>query len=283
MTLWRLFRILNAVMEMYNDRYECAPKGIPLVGYYKCITDVPARYVFTNLHYHSDFEILYITGGKGEMIVGDNRFSAGKGSLILIHPYEVHYGEITGENLSYYCLDFSMEWLFSDYASGKEPLPCYENHVHGEEYGPFIQNVLEAYLNNEAGWILKARGNLSLLFSMLQSKTVPAKEPENRFVKQVIGYLNEHYLRNVTSKDAAEALCYDQSYFCRTFKKYFSVPFGEYRNAMRLKEAGKLLRNNSVTDTAARCGFSQLSQFSAEFKKTWGISPAQYKKENSGH
>lgn len=95
--------------------------------------------------------------------------------------------------------------------------------------------------------------------------------------KSVINYIGESYFKNITSKSASEELGYDQSYFCRTFKKLFGLKFNEYLNIHRIKVAKELLKEESVSLAATKSGFSSISYFSVVFKKITGMTPMQYK------
>jgi AraC-like DNA-binding protein len=63
----------------------------------------------------------------------------------------------------------------------------------------------------------------------------------------------------------------------RAFAAEGTTPMAWLRNK-RLAEAYALLkegRSDSVTDTAFRCGFSDLSYFGRCFRKTYGMAPKQ--------
>ena len=100
---------------MFDDNYEIENKGFPLVTYFKEINNVIPPRIFTQMHYHSDFEILYIIEGKAKMMVNTETFTVKKGSLVLINPYDVHYGEIISKEFSYYCIDFDPKLLWDKY------------------------------------------------------------------------------------------------------------------------------------------------------------------------
>jgi two-component system response regulator YesN len=106
---------------------------------------------------------------------------------------------------------------------------------------------------------------------------VPSKKKD--FSKSVINYIEENYSKNITSKSASEELRYDQSYFCRTFKKLFGLKFNEYLNIHRIKVAKELLKTESVSTAATKSGFSSISYFSVVFKKITGLTPMQYRVE----
>jgi len=258
---------------MFDDNYEIENKGFPLVTYFKEISNVTPPQIFTQMHYHSDFEILYIVSGKAKMVVNTECFTAKKGSLILINPYDVHYGEIVGEELSYYCIDFDAKLLL------EKDETKYVNHIENFDCESYVREIYDAYENEKAGWKMKAKGNLLILFSNLEEFALDLIEnKENEFAKRVINYIEENYMKSITSKDAAYTLSYNHSYFCRLFRKNFSLRFSEYLSLFRIKIAKELLKKESVSSTAMKCGFSSISYFSVEFKKICAMSPCEYQK-----
>ena len=264
---------------MFDDNYIVESKGIPLVSYHKELKKIKTPYIFTHTHYHSDFEILYIVKGKAKMQIDGNIFHAQSESLIIINPYEVHYGEISSENFEYFCIDFNIGLLSLPYeAEILAEEKKFSNHLIKKELKPYIENIFSSYETEPPGWRLSAVGNLMILFSFLEQhliSSVPSRKKE--FSKKVINYINENYSGNITSGTIAEALSYNQSYFCRTFKKLFGLKFNEYLNIYRIKIAKELLKAESVSNAASMSGFSSISYFSVVFKKITGITPMQYK------
>jgi transcriptional regulator GlxA family with amidase domain len=67
--------------------------------------------------------------------------------------------------------------------------------------------------------------------------------------------------------------------FSRLFKKHCGSGFVEYLNRIRTSKACYLLRETShqVHDIASECGFSSISNFNKQFRKTEGISPRDYR------
>ena len=265
---------------MFDDNYVCEPKGIPLVSYYKEIKNAKAPYVFTTLHYHSDFELLYIVSGSATMTVSGETFTVGIGSLVFINPFEVHYGEVLSSDFSYYCIDFDVKMLSlpSEESLLSEEMK-YMNHVVNPDMLKYVSEICRGYEKEPSGWMLYVKGLLYVLFSLFDEnlvKSMPSKETE--FSKKIIGYVRDNYMKSISSEDAAAYVSYNQSYFCRVFKKTFSCTFGEYLSLYRIKKAKDYLRTENISTTAMLCGFGSISYFSVEFKKICGVSPLTYKK-----
>ncbi len=73
---------------------------------------------------------------------------------------------------------------------------------------------------------------------------------------------------------------YNQSYACRTFKKYMGVTMSQYLCQVRLQYASILLKstNKNITEIANDIGFSSVSFFNTQFKKQYNITPKNYRK-----
>ena len=94
-----------------------------------------------------------------------------------------------------------------------------------------------------------------------------------------------HYLlENYTTKITLDSLCYifrtNKTALCKQFREEFGRTVFGYLHELRIAEAKRLLRMGliSVTDVSERLGFESIHYFSRLFKKTVGVSPAEYAK-----
>ena len=132
---------------------------------------------------------------------------------------------------------------------------------------------------------MEIRAYLTLFFAYVFKNFLLDKDlstPKNAdFCGAVISFVKEHYVEKITSKEVATALSFNQSYFCRNFKKNFGVNFTEYLTVYRLSVARKLLeQKRSVTQVAFDCGFLSATQFSKCFKQKFGVLPSKYKSKS---
>lgn len=90
---------------------------------------------------------------------------------------------------------------------------------------------------------------------------------------------NPNFL-SYTVNDLCENLGYSRMQLNRLFKTHFNKTPHEYLTAYRLRYAKSLLRSTDmkILDIAMSTGYSTLSQFQLNFKKYFGITPAQYRK-----
>lgn len=236
--------------------------------------------MFTHMHYHDDFEIIYIVHGNVFMIIDGVKFYANEGSIILINPYETHYGEMTTEHLEYYCIDFPLSLLSlqteNDIMTRRKK---YFNHI--TDFAGISSNIVstyKAYEDFSDSWELLAKANLLMLFYNLTDKIskFPGKKKEV-FEKKVIDYVSENYSKQITSNDVALTLGYNQNYFCRAFKRSFGCRFCDYLNDYRIKTAKSMLADSTPSEIWEKLGFSSYFYFSTVFKNLAGTSPSKYK------
>ncbi len=258
---------------------------------------------FCHSHYHPDFEILVIAKGEAVVSINGEAIHAGHGDILLINPYDVHYGEYytACEEFEYYCLCFSLTLLgseknreYTDFVTrlGHEQLKYRHLVPKGspmwQEIEPYVRRTYGELQTREAGWELAVRGRLFLLFSVLrrhlaEAARVPdaASVKNEAFVRQVLTYVEEHYQQPISTRDIAAVFSYNENYFCRLFRRQFSRSFGDYLNSYRTQRARELLTQErlSVAQVAAEVGFGNFSYFSRLFREQTGMSPSEYRRQ----
>ncbi|MBB6671208.1 response regulator transcription factor [Cohnella nanjingensis] len=97
-------------------------------------------------------------------------------------------------------------------------------------------------------------------------------------------YIQENCTReDLSLKDVAEWLGMSVPYLSRSFKEEIGVTFVKYLIGVRMDMAARLLRETSVqtTEAAFRVGFSDYVHFSKTFKKHFGLTPSEFRKQLS--
>ena len=93
-------------------------------------------------------------------------------------------------------------------------------------------------------------------------------------------YLSENY----TAKISLDSLCFlfrsNKTTICRDFKREYGTTVLGYVNAMRIKEAKRLISESeiSVTEISAALGFDSVHYFCRLFRKSVGKTPTEYRK-----
>ena len=95
--------------------------------------------------------------------------------------------------------------------------------------------------------------------------------------------MEDNFAFNLSLADYARLCNRSLSSFKRDFRRFFNAPPGRWLQARRLDYAAGLLKTSldNVTQIAFESGFEDLSHFSRVFKARFGVSPAQYRAENT--
>lgn len=102
-------------------------------------------------------------------------------------------------------------------------------------------------------------------------------------IMQIIAYVEEHLAQKVTLKMIAEAFGMSESYLSRTFKNETGMNLIGFINERKMKKAKELLKDDNymIKDVAMQVGIDDQFYFNKVFKKSFGISPSEYRKKLS--
>lgn len=249
------------------------------------------------VHWHDEFEMIYIRQGRLSVRIGEQDYLGHAGSIFLVNPKELHFMGSDDLSVAYYTLLFPLELisfqtmddleasLFLPLRSGqlllsheitddsllKDLYPLLDRmillgHEHTPLYQLEIRILLLSFLSR-----LVAQGSL-LLPASASSQT--------NMQKELLAYIKEHYTEKLSLHDLSEQFHLSEKYISRYFKEHFQLPFSTYVNHLRLTCAKRLLEVTDlpVTEIALRSGFPNVSYFIRTFKGSYGISPLKYRK-----
>ena len=99
------------------------------------------------------------------------------------------------------------------------------------------------------------------------------------FKEQILEYIENHYMEDISLQDAANRLNYSDPYFCRFFKQNFDKNFIMYLSELRVEKAKELLSDMTVNvrDIGSRVGFRDPGYFAKVFKRITGMTPSEYR------
>lgn len=107
--------------------------------------------------------------------------------------------------------------------------------------------------------------------------------PRNRkrdYVLEIIGYIQKHYMDNLSVDAFAKKYGLDRRYLSRQFKKRTGYTIRGYITDTRLDAARHfLMQGYSGKEVAVLCGFSDTSNFYKAFKERRGMNPSDWRKD----
>ena len=119
---------------------------------------------------------------------------------------------------------------------------------------------------------------LHKISKLITTKSSYTKRPPD-FIIEAISYIENHYHSKITASALSEKLYVGRTKLLTDFKKHSGKTFGEYVTLCRLKNATLLLKENKTLEyIAEKCGFADSSGFIRAFKRFYGTTPHQYRK-----
>ncbi|MBQ7820674.1 MAG: AraC family transcriptional regulator [Clostridia bacterium] len=269
---------------MHNDSFKKRYKSIPIA-----ISENSTSYD-TLPHTHGELELVLVSKGRASVNICNESFEIGAGELMLVNPYEVH--SITVDtSVPYYhrciCFDPSLimdSELCESINNGAYTLPHRIDSIHIKAMEKYFDDIYNTVLDDSPTLALEGRSYVTLMLAyMLKNgivKKQSVKKGNSEFSREVLSYVSKNYSKNITSRQASHSLSFDQSYFCRSFKRHFGTSFSSYLNMYRIAVSKGLLedKSKSISDVAYECGFSSPLYFTKCFKKQVGLLPSEYKK-----
>lgn len=110
-------------------------------------------------------------------------------------------------------------------------------------------------------------------------KETPGISPQVRSCQE---YIEMHAAEKISIQNLAETVGYTDYYLSRKFKTETGISINEYIKLQKIREAKSLLvaTQMSIQDISDHLNFCSRSYFADTFKKTVGISPADYRSQN---
>ena len=98
-------------------------------------------------------------------------------------------------------------------------------------------------------------------------------------VRSITAYIREHYMEPLDNARIAAVFRYHPNYINRLMVEHTGLSLHAYLNRYRMDRAMSLLSSTTLTvsEVAARVGFSELSHFSKTFRRFTGYAPAAFR------
>ena len=249
------------------------------------------------VHWHEEFEIIYVLAGKLRIYVSGNEYTASPGDICLVNPRELHFMGSSDLSVSYYTLLFPMEFLSFQTMDDLEtsffrPLRngqySWQNQIKDQalatELDPLLDELIRINKQKTGAYQLQTKILLLQFIDKLLAFKHPvfetASNKQGIMQKELLLYVQEHFAEKITLDQLSLEFHLSPKYLSRYFKDHFHLTFSSYIQHLRLTHPQKLLENTelSVTDIALSSGFPNVSYFIRSFKKAYGISPLGYRK-----
>lgn len=255
------------------------------------------------MHFHRDFwELVIVLSGTAAHAVGNEEYLISRGDVFVINSNIPHGYRNTDNfkicNIMFRPDIFNADRSFIGTASGFhalfviEPFLTENYNFHSRlrlslnEYGE-VKNLLDIIVNEfnnkNAGWQSVVKSYFILLTVYL-SRIYNFKDIDNRssaiYIAKPIAYIEEHFREPISLSELADMANISLRHFTRLFRNTYHMTPISYINSLKLNYACGLLKNTtmSISEVSYSSGFSDSNYFSRIFKKFFGKTPVEYRK-----
>lgn len=145
---------------------------------------------------------------------------------------------------------------------------------------PFIPNSTAINTILQSYYLYEIIAFLSEQFEMIMSSI--GYSSRESIINDIVYYIEHNYAENITLENIAPLFGYNSSYLGKIFSKKIGINFNTYLDNIRIEHSKELLEKQKlqVYKIAELVGYRNVDYFHIKFKKSTGISPAEYRKQH---
>ena len=238
-------------------------------------------------HQQQVFEVTYIVSGKGTVVTDGRSYSVEENDVFINSPGQQHTIRADRGTPLYFCylgfsfigsynVDLGLERFFRSW-NGATPL-------NDKYLLVLFLRAIEELRNKNSGYLTMAGAYAEQIIMEIyrcrsgRNAFYAAELHAGDAAFAVARYVDRCFRDVDDIRELAGQLGYSYTYLAHVFKERTGETIGAYIISKKMEEAKWLLRTGrlSVTQLAARFRYQSVQSFSNGFKKTVGISPAEY-------
>lgn len=240
-------------------------------------------YTASSVHSHDHEELLLVLSGcRFQLESNGFRFTVSGPAVILHRSGSFHeIVSVAEEGVCRCCVVF----FRMDPAIRKIPLFQKQWDLAFMECGAEDIRLLKEYYDlmdgsegEERNCLLRAA--LLRTDSLSSARHMSFHYPRERYLFALIHYLADHYAEKNTLEDIAREFHVSSGKLKRDFHHITGMTVKQYLTELRFRRAAEFLKaGRSLSDVANETGFSGESHFIAAFRKRFGVTPGNFRKQ----
>jgi AraC-like DNA-binding protein len=260
---------------------------------------LPARCV-------KDYELEYFLDSEGSMYIDGELIPVHKGDIVFrrpgqftqgIMPYSCYFisfdmsNSLPVQHIWYNsCITERAEAKFQKYYSNSilDNIPAIFHIRNEDKYYSLFDMIFQAYLSPIPGSeMLMKSCILNILYLLYQDTCNPVNtmqlSPYGKAIRKTLDFIHENMMHKLSLKQLSDIAGLSPNYFHKVFTEVMKTTPNDYITTVRLNKAKELLlgTNLQIYNIADQCGFNNVSYFSFLFKKTFLITPIDFRSRNS--
>ena len=245
----------------------------------------------------SEHDLLYIYSGEQPIAQDDESFTLQTGDIILLRAGSHHYGTAPcAVNMRSIFIHFNTlpgdhgeKFLtreeVEEQGSGMVILPTVVHCGQNNAATKIINGIIELYWSHQPNKERRLTLLLNLLLDELASIGLADDAQREEWTVAVISMFRKHPERMYSLEEIAESVQMNVRTLSARFHEITGESVHQYQLNMKLEAAYKDLRTGTRTikEVAMSYGFCDAYYFSRLFKKKFGLSPKQVKRDPSAN
>ena len=151
-----------------------------------------------------------------------------------------------------------------------------------------LEDLTRIYIEDASAFLMEAEGIIMQVLAHLirhfsthaASKVTATDRLTVDRIREIITYVEGHFIEQISLQDIADHLGLGKEYFCRFFKKNMGMSFLQYVNEVRVSHIYQdLIQTDApVYEIAEKNGFHNQKLFNRTFKSVYGCTPSSVRR-----
>ena len=243
----------------------------------------------------NSYKMLVMLKGSAKVYLGNDTYYTQGGDCVLFAPGSLYHAEISGEgNCSFIAINFNLENSTQNakFANllGIKDIAIYPALVP-DYTQKYLYDVLDSVVKEKEGNYYNSLLLLKRLVGLMAYDGHPVKSDDVKkkitgSQEQLVLNCHQYIMNNPNISVTVEMLCsqfnVSQSYLYKCFRNVLGISSKKFIINAQLDLAAKALvqTDKTISQIAVEYGYGNSFRFSNLFKKVYGISPSEYRKEN---
>lgn len=231
------------------------------------------------MHTHGHYEISLFLAGEAEVIIGQKKYTARPGDIIITKPGDIHqFSSNQKDGMGFFY--FGIEKIIPE-----DLAFIYMKNRHRQfsdcwDIEPLFAEMFQEVKNPSYGVQHVVSALMTRILYLLGRRMAPNVKDRQAFC-DVVGaartYVDAHMRHGISTKEIAQHCCLSESRLSHVFTEKTGITLSGYINHVLMHAAIRMLEDtsNSITGIASQLGYPSPQYFSRVFKKFWGYSPRE--------
>lgn len=242
-------------------------------------------------HSHEFDEFVIVEEGYGLHVINSKPIYVRKGDVFYVQRSDHHfYDELGVLKLTNILINPSVEFtylkqidiLLKQFSARDANCYAWLSPAQRSECGDIINQIFTVNKSNPALW---ESSFFTLLTTILKAQSISQNSDTNYKLNKLLNYLQDNCFQDYDWNTLANTFHLTSRTMFRHIKAATGLTPDSYLKRLRMLSARtKIVETDlKITEIAFLCGFSNSNHFSSLYKKVFGVSPSEERKNHKPH